>query len=366
VSPETTSARLSLAMIVRDEEQTLGRVLEDAAGVFDEMVVLDTGSTDRTRDVAGAHGARVETFEWVADFAAARNAAFDACTGDWIMWLDADDRLPAPVPERLAAWKARLAGLAADAVYVPYHYAFESDGVTPRLSFLRERIIRRGAGLRWQFAVHEVIDVPADRICVADDLWVEHRPVEERRALNVDRNLRILEDRYAAGDRSLRTLFYLGNELQDHQRNSDAVAVYEQYLTTAGLGWERYVAHLYLATCLDRLGRQDEAVAEYLEAVEEDSSRAEAYLQLGLLHYRAGRWTAAVPLLLAATGATRPATGFVVPAHYSYLPWDYLAVCYWRLGRNREALDALAKALPGNPERERLIENATWIVRDFS
>ncbi len=88
-------ARLSLAMIVRNEAGRLGACLESARGVADEMVVLDTGSTDGTREVAAVHGARVETFPWIDDFAAARNASLGLCTGDWTLVLDADERLDA-------------------------------------------------------------------------------------------------------------------------------------------------------------------------------------------------------------------------------------------------------------------------------
>jgi hypothetical protein len=90
---QTQSYRVSLAMIVRDEARCITRCLESIRDVVDEMVVVDTGSTDTTVQLAEAAGAIVHHFDWVDDFAAARNASLDHCSGDWIVMLDADDWL---------------------------------------------------------------------------------------------------------------------------------------------------------------------------------------------------------------------------------------------------------------------------------
>jgi glycosyltransferase involved in cell wall biosynthesis len=85
--------RVALAVIARNEEQFIAGCLDSARPFVDEIVVLDTGSTDRTVEIARAHGARVEHFTWCNDFAAARNVAIDAVTTDWVLMLDADERL---------------------------------------------------------------------------------------------------------------------------------------------------------------------------------------------------------------------------------------------------------------------------------
>lgn len=77
-------------MIVKDEAEHLPRCLESCAGLFDEIVVVDTGSTDDTKEIAQSFGAKVFDFEWCDDFAAARNESLRHATGEWMMWLDAD------------------------------------------------------------------------------------------------------------------------------------------------------------------------------------------------------------------------------------------------------------------------------------
>ncbi|MBP0021679.1 MAG: glycosyltransferase [Cyanobacteria bacterium SBLK] len=85
--------KLSLCIIVKDEEKSLPQCLDSVKDVVDEIVVLDTGSSDRTPEIAAEYGAKVHYFEWCNDFAAARNEALKYVTGDWVLILDADERL---------------------------------------------------------------------------------------------------------------------------------------------------------------------------------------------------------------------------------------------------------------------------------
>ena len=89
-------------MIVKNEHETIPLCLKSVRGLFDEIVVVDTGSTDRTKEIAREFGARVFDFVWVDDFAAARNAALARATGDYAFWLDADDVVDPDQREKLA------------------------------------------------------------------------------------------------------------------------------------------------------------------------------------------------------------------------------------------------------------------------
>jgi glycosyltransferase involved in cell wall biosynthesis len=99
--------RLSLCMIVRDEEQILPQCLAAVAGAVDEIVIVDTGSTDATIEIARSFGARVIEREWTGSFADARNVSFDAASGDWLMYLDADEVLVHEDRELLRSLRAR-------------------------------------------------------------------------------------------------------------------------------------------------------------------------------------------------------------------------------------------------------------------
>jgi GT2 family glycosyltransferase/tetratricopeptide (TPR) repeat protein len=222
--------RVSLTMIVKNEEENLPECLGPVGDLFDEVVVVDTGSTDRTRDVARGIGARVSEFPWVDSFAAARNAALDAATGDYAFWLDADDRLGG---EDRAKLRALLAALpAGNAAYVMKCVCVADRPGGAETAVDHVRLFRRGPAHRWAYRVHEQI-LPALRRTGADVRWSDVRvrhvgyvdPALRRRKLDRDLRLLRLDQEERPGDPF--TLFNLGSvyhELGDWGAAADALA----------------------------------------------------------------------------------------------------------------------------------------------
>jgi len=147
--------KISLCMIVRDEQEMLPEALESARGVVDEIVVVDTGSTDRTVQIAQSFGARVYHHPWNNDFSAARNASIGHATGDWVLILDADERL-----DRSTAGEIRriAAGCAHEAVsFSIYNIDLDGDSV----SFLPGvRMFRNGREYGYTGIVHNQLNLP--------------------------------------------------------------------------------------------------------------------------------------------------------------------------------------------------------------
>ncbi|MEI9899481.1 MAG: glycosyltransferase [Hyphomicrobium sp.] len=146
-------ASVSATLIVRDEERFLASCLSSIRDAVDEIIVVDTGSVDRTREIALAGGARLLEFPWIGDFAAARNFAIDAARGDWILYIDADERLRTPL--RLADTNALIDphAIAATVRFRPFVRA------TP---YREHRLFRNDPRIRFHGAIHETI-VPALR-----------------------------------------------------------------------------------------------------------------------------------------------------------------------------------------------------------
>ncbi len=149
--------KVTLTMIVRNEESNLPACLESAADLFDEIVVVDTGSTDRTIEIAQSFGARVFDFVWVDDFAAARNASLARARGDYAFWLDADDVLDPRERDKL---RTLLRNLRAgdDASYV-VRCACDSgpNGEGGRTVVDHVRLFPLREQVRWRYRVHEQI-----------------------------------------------------------------------------------------------------------------------------------------------------------------------------------------------------------------
>jgi glycosyltransferase involved in cell wall biosynthesis len=328
------------------------------------LIVVDTGSTDQTVAIAKDRGAKVREMVWDDDFASARNISFDQCTSDWIMWLDADDVLPNTTKDLICGLKEWLSD-DYDAVSGPYHYIIASDG-TVQIKTNRERLIRREANLKWEGSVHEVIPIHHDRLLTVPELIVEHRPNPQRRSLNEHRNIRILEREIKSEEARPRTWFYYGNELYDHGRWEEAASAYRKFLSMeGGFVGDRYWAFLFVAESARQLGEPDMVRRASLDAIAEDPSRAEAFVSLGRYYFDSGEWEKALPPLTAATACTTPGAGLVRNVDYLYVPWDLISVCMFRLGRFKEALAAADRALPGNPEAERVRANMRSAIDNF-
>ncbi len=252
--------KLSLCMIVKDEEEVLSRCLLSVKGLFDEIVIADTGSSDGTCGIARSFGAELYHFPWNDDFSAARNFSFSKATGDYLFWLDADDVLPPPSRGRFPALRTLLEREQPDTVFLPYDTAPDENGA-PRMTFRRERVLKRSPLARWVGRVHECI-VPFGRQC-SFDLSVLHLSSSKERK---DRNLRIY--RKWAGEEALsaRDLFYYGRELYYHRLYPEAIVRLREAISADGWYVNKIEACKVLALSHEAEGRPKEAVLALMES----------------------------------------------------------------------------------------------------
>lgn len=142
--------RLSLCMIVKNEEKFLPGCLESVKNIVDEMIIVDTGSTDKTVEIARSYGAKVFSFEWKNDFSLARNESIKYATGEWILILDADERLKPGQEEKIR----KYLNTNFDGLYVKV-VSLGKDGKATVNEY--PRIFRRKEGVKFEGKIHEQI-----------------------------------------------------------------------------------------------------------------------------------------------------------------------------------------------------------------
>ena len=154
-------ADISLCMIVKDEERVLGECLQSARPFFREMIVVDTGSTDRTKAIAREHGAQVHDSPWTDSFSDARNESLKYAQGKWLFWMDADDTLPPASGEALlhAALHApaHIAGFVVPVQFVDEGPSRDGASGAGGTRVDHVKLFRNLSGLRFEGRIHEQI-----------------------------------------------------------------------------------------------------------------------------------------------------------------------------------------------------------------
>lgn len=369
-APENTQhsphqpATLSLSMIVKDEEQVIERLLKNVAPFVDEIVIVDTGSTDNTVEICKRYGAKVYHFNWIDDFSAARNEALSHCTCDWILWLDADDVLPLQSIQHLQGTKLTLLGDHLDVVYAPYHCQFDAYGNCTS-SVLRERLIRRGANYQWVYRIHESILIPATARTTQNPLLViEHRKPKNLMERSYQRNNRILE-KALAEKRTYHMVFQYALSFIPSQYDkaralfTECLDLIEEDLDIVERGKEAqnrlfYDCCYYLMQCDMATKQYDAVIRRGFEALTRECFRPQAYMMIGAAKYYQARFYDAVPFFKAALACEAPKNIMGMEQFELWRAYDYLSLCYTGMGQQAKAIEMANQALqhqPADPQR---------------
>ncbi len=222
VETPTGKASLTATLITRNEASRIGACLASIASLADEIVVVDTGSTDETREMARGFGACVSDFAWCDDFSAARNAAIEQATCDWLLYIDADERARPCDRARIRADLADPHLLAATVYFTP------RTGFT---AYPEHRLLRRDPRIRFHGAMHETFLGDLDRLVAAGEgtigssrLALDHIGYDGDQSHKLDRNLRLLLKQIAVDPVRPYLRWHLGAVYRDLGRAADAEA----------------------------------------------------------------------------------------------------------------------------------------------
>lgn len=288
--------RVSLCMIVKNEEVNLAECLGPATELVSEIIVVDTGSTDATKAVAARFGARVFDFPWCDDFSAARNESLRHATGEWIFWLDADDRLDELNRRQLASLFAQLPD--ENAVYMMSTRSVLRSGTSTVAD--QARLFRNDPQIRWRYRVHEQIALAAMElggVVRHTSIVIEHAGYRnaEVQVQKWRRNLRLLQLDEAERPQDPAVWFYLGStyrSLGDHDAATsyfERIISFDRRATTYSMPYLPRVRHFLATTYLAR-GEAARAESLWLACTAEDPQYGPAWQNLGGLYIDQQRW----------------------------------------------------------------------------
>jgi len=267
-------------MIVKNEEKMLRMTLPDLVKSVDEVILVDTGSTDATVSIAEELGIKVRHFKWIDDFSAARNESIKHATGEWIIWIDADEHIK---PEDFVRLKDFLEDAGGDAYNLTINEcpigSFSADSF-----YFKLKVFRNGKGIRFERPINENLFSGSGKPLAAGDgliksvplyHWGNHKNENDMRKKN-KRNIEILKRVVAKKDNDVNCHFLLGNNYKQMEKYESAILEYDQALSLRPRKEVSIMILTSIAGCYFRLNKAKEAYKTALEALKLDDQNSMA------------------------------------------------------------------------------------------
>lgn len=374
---------ICLGMIVKDEVSDIERILKDYRQYFDEVQITITSPDKRKEieEICDKYKANHTYFEWVEDFAAARNFNKELCKSDWVFVIDTDDVILYPEKIREVAERAKSEHF--NVVYGYYHYGVDQDGNCCAAHW-KERLIKNSKNLRWNKKIHENI-VPLSMVGhnfdLDERLEVKHNCTYEDSLKSNERNIKFLLDEYKQDGEKTdpRTIAYLGRVLFGLGDFKRARYFLERHIELSGWDEDRFQSWCQLAD-VHRLQKDfKQAIACGFEALAERPDYPDAYLALGWVYFDQEQWTKAIEWFEQGLRKPTPKTFIVYdPSSFTWRPALALSYAYWNIGEFEKAMalfNFAKKLAPSVPfikseektyiealDRKKYIDHLLWLV----
>ncbi len=366
MTPSLSRLPLSLCMIVKNEQENLPRCLASAKPFVDEIIVVDTGSSDNTIAIAQEFGATVIPFEWCDDFAAARNTALEHATCDWVLMLDADEELVVSDPALI-----RQALCDREPAQLILYLIEIKDVYVQQAPLFVGRLFRNLPELRYQGCYHEQLSLQGQPLLPHQQQKLEgisfkHYGFEPEaaQAKNLSRNIPLLERLRREGTLSLMLLTYLITLYQKTEQPDQA----ESCLAEA---FDRLLPYLIAGEAPEEIT----FIPNLLMLLGQQALEREGYEVGQLICQRACAWYPSYPPLAYLTGLLLRDLGFhqgaiayfqaclqlgdrgdfltgepFSPAYMRHLPAHAMGCAYLHLGHQTAAEQAFQLALQFQPD----------------
>ncbi len=358
-------ATISLVTIVKNEEEILENCINSVKGITDEFIIVDTGSTDGTKDIIKKYGKLYE-FPFV-NFVDTKNEAIKLATSDYILYMDADERIYLGL-DKLKEYAEQ--GVDCISCKITEGPANNDTQVTNLYNRCR---MWKNDG-RWKFygpGVHEYISAPDSQIIVDNSILVRHEHIKKNKESTsrerFDKYIELLNTHLEKNPDDPRAWFYLARTKRDLDDSLGAISAYKKYLSLPDNNFkdEKWQGAYDTSLIYRNMGEYDKSFEYANIAISIDNRRAESYNLIGLLNYHLQNFDEAIKWYEIALTKTIPSdvSLFLNPKEYYMVPKDQLTLCYYKTGRFDKAEEACVSLNNNLPEIDTRIQNNIWWCR---
>jgi glycosyltransferase involved in cell wall biosynthesis len=356
--------KLSLCMIVKPDDKEaklLDRCLSYVAPYVDEICLTITGENKKCEKVAKKYKAKVSHFEWIQDFAAARNFNFSQATGDYILWLDCDDVLKGA--EHLKETLKEMTKQHVDAGVMHYLYDFNENGECT-VKHLKTRLVKNDGCVTWVGEVHEDFNSNRElKSYFIEDIEVLHLTEEKRTAESGKRNLEIAFSVMEKKPNDPRSLYLVANALMGVGKYKESVEYWLKFIEKSQSEEEKYLAYLFLAD----IHKEDyEKASDFaLQSLKLRPTYPNAYFKLGQFAMKQRKLDNARNFIEIGLQLPIPELEIIVfnPREYDYYPLNMLLDIAFEKGEFVKVGHILDKLLELYPKDESIINKKA--IYDF-
>lgn len=322
---------ISLCMIVKNEEKNLRRCLDSVADLVDELVIVDTGSADATKEIAAEYNARLFDFQWVDDFSAARNYAFSQANCEYIYSADADEVLSEENRERFRLLKKTLLP-DIEIVQMKYANQLQNGTVYNFDEEYRPKLFKRKRDFVWEAPVHETVRLHP--VVYDSDVVITHLPEEN----HAKRDLGTFRRQCAAGYRPSKRLHNLyARELMiagDQEDFAEAMPFFQSSVADSGRGSEEIAEACCVVARAARLAGDTRTFFKYAFKVIADEANSEICREVGRFYEEAEDYEEAAIWYYNAVYETQPILDINAGGRSSL---EGLVRCYQQMGEEETA-----------------------------
>jgi glycosyltransferase involved in cell wall biosynthesis/predicted SAM-dependent methyltransferase len=265
-------SEISLCIIVRNNESTLDKCLSTFCDLVEEIIIVDTGSTDTTKEIAKKYTDKIYDFKWIDDFSAARNYSLSLATKPWIFWVDSDDFI-------LDFDKEIIRNLDFKHDMYVMKYQYHPDFAAHN----RERIWKRELGLKFNGEIHECVTLINDYVKV--DATIQH----QKQHGTSERNINLLKNSLRKNPNNSRNLYYLAKELFDSDQKEESIKYYKKFIDKKDCWYEDKIVALETLAIIYQ--SDDHKFLDYLDkSIRLEGSRQEPYYLKANYYFSKSNW----------------------------------------------------------------------------